>query len=582
LHIVGAAGFFIRERRLNLSEYASMRSTRLSPAGARAALGVLVAATLFIPASSAIAQRGGGGRGGGGGGNGAVQAGGPSAGNDSAAGGAARRPGFTTPGSASRDIVAMTEAAPTSTHHSVNVRGQTIAYTATAGMLPIRNEQTDAVEGGMYYVSYTKDGANPSTRPITFAFNGGPGSATVWLHLGAFGPKKVKLNADGTAPPPPYTFEDNPNTLLDQTDLVFIDAVGTGYSRAATQALGARFWGLDEDLNSFREFIRLYLTRFDRMASPKFLAGESYGTTRASGLSGLLADDGIALNGVVLLSSVLNFGYSSQVRGNDIGFINFIPTYTATAWYHKKLPADLQKQSIEEVTAAAEKWSVGDYAAALMKGNKLTAAERQATIDQMARFTGLPKEIIDQNDLRVALGTFDSELMRDQHETVGRLDGRFTGFAPLSGGRGGGAGVGDPSDISIRNTFTPVLTDYTRRELNYRNEDTYYILGGGIGRWNYPQNSYATVVPNLERAFAKNSYMKLYVAEGYYDAATPYWAVEYTLSHLSIDPKVAKNNITVGKFTAGHMMYIDEPSMKKLRADLEKFYNNAVKEQVVP
>ena len=189
--------------------------------------------------------------------------------------------------SAPRDIVAMTEMAPTTTHHSVNVRGQTIAYTATAGMLPIRNEQTDAVEGGMYYVAYTKDGANPTTRPITFAFNGGPGSATVWLHLGAFGPKKVKLNADGTAPPPPYSFEDNPNTLLDQTDLVFIDAVGTGYSRAATQALGARFWGLDEDLNSFREFIRLYLTRFDRMGSPKFLAGESYGTTRASGLSGL-------------------------------------------------------------------------------------------------------------------------------------------------------------------------------------------------------------------------------------------------------------------------------------------------------
>jgi carboxypeptidase C (cathepsin A) len=554
-----------------------MRSTYRSAPRHRIALGVL-AATLSLPVSSLIAQRGGGG---GGGGRGPTQAGAPANdGNDSAAGLTARRTGVGA--TAPRDIVAMTEAAPTATHHSVNVRGQTIAYTATAGMLPIRNEQTDAVEGGMYYVAYTKDGANPTTRPITFAFNGGPGSATVWLHLGAFGPKKVKLNADGSAPPPPYSFEDNPNTLLDQTDLVFIDAVGTGYSRAATQALGARFWGLDEDLNSFREFIRLYLTRFDRMGSPKFLAGESYGTTRASGLSGLLADDGIALNGVVLLSSVLNFGYSSQVRGNDIGFINFIPTYTATAWFHKKLPADLEKQPIEEVTAAAEKWSVNEYAAALMKGSKLTSTERQATIDQMARFTGLSKEIIDQNDLRVALGTFDSELMRDQHETVGRLDGRFTGFAPLSGGRGGGAGVGDPSDISIRNTFTPVLTDYTRRELNYRNEDTYYILGGGIGRWNYPQNSYATVVPNLERAFAKNAYMKLYVAEGYYDAATPYWAVEYTLSHMSVDPKVAKSNITVGKFTAGHMMYIDEPSMKKLRGDLEKFYSSAVKEQVVP
>ena len=554
-----------------------MTRSPLPSSPAFVALG-LIAATLLVPVRPALAQRGGGGPGRGGGG--AVQAGGPAGGADSAAGGARRGTG--TAPSAPRDIVAMTDAAPIATHHTVNIRGQSITYTATAGMLPVRNEQTDAVEGGMYYVAYTKDGANPATRPITFAFNGGPGSATVWLHLGAFGPKKVRLNADGTAPPPPYTFEDNPNTLLDQTDLVFIDAVGTGYSRAATQALGPRFWGLDEDLNSFREFIRLYLTRFDRMGSPKFLAGESYGTTRASGLSGLLADDGIALNGVILLSSVLNFEYSSQVRGNDIGFINFIPTYAATAWFHKKLPAELQKQSLEEVTAAAEKWSVNEYASALMKGNKLTAAERQATIDQMARFTGLPKDVIDQNDLRVALGTFDAELLRDQHVTVGRLDGRFTGFAPLAGGRGGGAGVGDPSDVSIRNTFTPVLTDYTRRELNYRNEDTYYILGGGIGRWNYPQNSYATVVPNLERAFAKNAYMKLYVAEGYYDAATPYWAVEYTLSHLSIDPKVAKSNITVGKFTAGHMMYIDEPSMKKLRSDLEKFYSGAVKEAVVP
>ncbi|HVX41525.1 MAG TPA: hypothetical protein VHB25_18345, partial [Gemmatimonadaceae bacterium] len=482
----------------------------------------------------------------------------------------------------SRDIIARTEARPVVTHHTINVRGQTINYTATAGMLPIRNVQTGAVEAGMYYVAYTKDGANPATRPLTFAFNGGPGSATVWLHLGAFGPKKVRLNADGTNPPPPYTFEDNPNTLLDQTDLVFIDAIGTGYSRPVTPQLGAKFWGLDEDLNSFVEFIRLYLTRFDRMSSPKFLAGESYGTTRASGLSGLLADNGIALNGVVLLSSVLNFEYSSQARGNDIGFINFIPTYAATAWYHKKLPADLQKLPVDQVAAMAEKWAANEYADALMKGNNLTPAQRQATIDQMARLTGLPKDVIDLNDLRVSLGTFDQELLRDQHLTVGRLDGRFTGFAPIGGGRGGGFGVGDPSDISIRNTFTPVLTDYTRRELNYKDEDLYYILGGGIGRWNYPQNQYATVVPNLERAFAKNPYMKLFVAEGYYDAATPYFAVDYTLSHLSIDPRVAKDNITVQRFTAGHMMYIDAPSMKKLRSDLEKFYDHAVSEKAVP
>ncbi len=481
-----------------------------------------------------------------------------------------------------RDIIARSEAHPVISHHTINVRGQTINYTATAGMLPIRNVQTGAVEAGMYYVAYTKDGANPASRPLTFAFNGGPGSATVWLHLGAFGPKKVRLNPDGTAPPPPYTFEDNPNTLLDQTDLVFIDAIGTGYSRAVTPQLGPKFWGLDQDLNAFREFIRLYLTRFDRMSSPKFLAGESYGTTRASGLSGLLTDDGIALNGVVLLSSVLDFEYSSQSRGNDIGFINFIPTYAATAWYHKKLPADLQRMPVEQVAAMAEKWAANEYADALMKGNKLTPAERQATIDQMARLTGLSKDVIDLNDLRVSLGTFDQELLKDQRLTVGRLDGRFTGFAPIGGGRGGGFGVGDPSDISIRNTFTPVLTDYTRRELDYKDEDLYYILGGGIGHWTYPENQYATVVPNLERAFAKNAYMKLFVAEGYYDAATPYFAVDYTLSHLSIDPRVAKDNITVARFTAGHMMYIDAPSMKTLRNDLEKFYDQAVGQKAVP
>jgi len=532
----------------------------------------LVSGLLLMPLAVASAQRGGGGGGGRGGFPTAAAA--PDASDTTTI---VRRAG----GVPTRDIVQMANAAPIVTHHTVNVRGQTISYTATAGMLPIRNEQTGATEAGMYYVAYTKDGADAATRPLTFAFNGGPGSATVWLHLGAFGPKRVKLTPEGMAPPPPYTYEDNPNTLLDQTDLVFIDAVGTGYSRAATQQLGAKFWGLDEDLSAFSEFIRLYLTRFDRMQSPKFLAGESYGTTRAAGLSGVLADDGIVMNGVVLISTVLNFEYLSQTRGNDIGFINFIPTYTATAWYHKKLPPDMQKMSVEQVAADAEAWAAGDYATALMKGNTLTAAERAKVVADMQRFTGLDKDVIQKNDLRVALGTFDTELLGDQQQSVGRLDGRFTAFSPL-GGNGRGGGVGDPSDVSIRNTFTPVLTDYTRHELGYKDEDLYYILGGGIGRWNYPQNQYATVVPNLERAFAKNAYMKLFVAEGYYDAATPYFAVDYTLNHLSIQPSIARNNITKDRFEAGHMMYIDQPSMKKLRADLERFYNSATHQTATP
>jgi carboxypeptidase C (cathepsin A) len=494
---------------------------------------------------------------------------------DSAGG---RRAATATP----RDIVAMTEQPPVVTRKTINVRGQTIAYTTHTGMLPIRNNETGVVEGGMFYMAYNKEGASPATRPISFIFNGGPGSSSVWLHLGAWGPKRVRLLPDGDAPPPPYTFEDNPYTLLDQTDMVFIDPIGTGYSRAASQQLGTRFWGLEEDLRSVAEFIRLYLTRNDRMGSPKFIGGESYGTTRAAGLSGVLSGQGITLNGVMLISTVLNFGYSSQTRGNDLGFVNFLPHYTATAWFHKKLPADLQRLTLEQVLAQAERWATTEYSAALMKGNKLTPAEFNAAADQMVRYTGLAKDVVVNNDLRVSLGAFDAELLRDQRKQVGRLDSRFTGFAPLmSGGGPAAGGPGDPSMSIIRNTFTPVFTDYARRELNYRNEETYYILGGGIGPWNYPQNTYATVVPHLERAFAINPYMRLFVAEGYYDGATPYFASAYTFSHMSIDPNVAKNNITTERYAAGHMMYIDETSAKKLRADLAKFYDAAIKMQTV-
>ncbi|HEX8724823.1 MAG TPA: hypothetical protein VF737_05475 [Gemmatimonadaceae bacterium] len=474
-------------------------------------------------------------------------------------------------------VIAMSEVPPVVTHHTMVLNGKTIAYTAYAGMLPIRNERTNATEGAIFFEAYVKDGENAATRPLSFIFNGGPGSSSVWLHLGAFGPKRVRLAADGESGPPPYTYEDNPNTLLDQTDMVFIDPVGTGYSRAVTPELGANFWGLDQDLKTVGEFVRVYLTRYDRWKSPKFLMGESYGTTRAAGLSGTLADAGIVVNGVVLISTVLDFEASSQAKSNDIGFVNFIPTYTATAWYHKKLPPDLQAMPIERVTAEAERWASNDYASALYQGARLSASDRQKTVAQMARFTGLAPEVIERNDLRVSLGTFDQELLRDRQEFVGRLDGRFTGYALVGTGRGGGAAAGDPSEVNIRNSFTPVLTSYLRDELDYRIDDLYYILGGGIGAWPFPvRNGYATVTPNLERAFAKNPAMKLYVAEGYYDAATPYWAVEWTLAHLDVSDYVRTHDITVGRYTAGHMVYIDQPSMKRFRADLTRFIDSAV------
>lgn len=476
-----------------------------------------------------------------------------------------------------RDFLATVEAPPVVTHHSVRLNGATLNYTATTGMLPIRNDTTGAVEGGIFFVAYNKDGVgDPASRPLSFVFNGGPGSATVWLHMGAFGPKKVRLNPDGTNPPPPYVYEDNPNTLLDQTDLVFLDPVGTGFSRAARPELGPKFWGLDEDIRAVGEFVRLYLTRFDRWGSPKFLAGESYGTTRAAHLSGYLTDRGIALNGVVLISTVLNFEASAMDPGNDLGFINFIPSYTATAWYHKRLPPDLQRLTVEQVTSQSEKWAEGDYAHALMRGARLTDAERHAAAEQLARFTGVSPAFAEENDLRIPLSRFDQELLRDQHRTSGRLDSRFTSYATDQGAE---RGQFDPSDASIRNSFTPVLSEYVRRELGYRDEDVYYILGGGIGRWRYPvNNGYANVVPSLERAFAKNPEMKLFVAEGYYDMATPYFAVEYTLAHMSVDPHV-RAGITTQRFEAGHMVYIDAPSMVKLREGLRRFIDGALPQQ---
>ena len=547
----------------HLHPAAPRSARRLVLAGSRAALAAALCGALSMPAALHAQARAG---------RGGAEA--PPASNRMPA--SAMNLRDTSMNNAAR-VIAMSEVPPVVTHHTMTLNGKTIAYTAYAGMLPIRNQQTNATEGAIFFEAYVKDGENPATRPLSFIFNGGPGSSSVWLHLGAFGPKRVALQPDGESGAPPYKYEDNPNTLLDQTDMVFIDPVGTGYSRAASPELGAHFWGLNEDLQTVGEFIRLYLTRYDRWQSPKFLMGESYGTTRAAGLSGTLADAGIVVNGVVLISTVLDFEASSQAKSNDIGFINFIPTYAATAWYHKKLSPDLQAMPVERVTAEAEQWASNEYASALYQGSRLSAADRQKVVAQMARLTGLTPDVIERNDLRVSLSTFDQELLRDRNEFVGRLDGRFTGYSLVTSGRGAGPGAGDPSEVNIRNSFTPVLTSYLREELDYKLDDLYYILGGGIGRWNYPQsNGYATVTPNLERAFAKNPWMKLYVAEGYYDAATPYWAVEWTLSHLNVSNYVRTHDITVGRFTAGHMVYIDQPSMKKLRGDLTKFINEAV------
>lgn len=433
-------------------------------------------------------------------------------------------------------------------------------------MMPIRDEKSGVVEGNMFYVYYTKDGERPESRPISFLFNGGPGSATVWLHMGAFGPKMVRLNADGSNVPPPYNYTDNPYTLLDQTDIVFLDPVGTGYSRATKPEYGPHFWGVDEDVKAVGEFIRSFLVKYERWSSPKFIGGESYGTTRAAHLSGWLVDNGIALNGVIMISATAFAPQDADSRA-----LAFFPSYAAIAWYHKRLASDYQSLPVEQVVAKAEAFADGPYLIALRKGTRMPNAERQQVVKEYAHLTGLAPDFVEQNDLRIDLGRFDHELMRDQGQMVGRLDGRFLGHATDPGADRNDF---DPSEASIRNSFTPVLNDYVRRELGYKNDDIYYILGGGIGPWNRPAN--LEVKASLEKAFNKNPAMHMYVAMGYYDTATPFWGVEYTLSHLRVSGDVLAKNVSTGYFTAGHMVYIDTPSMKKLRTDLTRFYDAAL------
>jgi len=475
---------------------------------------------------------------------------------------------------AGKKAEAQKETPPIVTHHEIRMGGQLLHYTATTGMMPIRNGENDEVEANIFFIAYTLDNAGPK-RPLMFSFNGGPGSASVWLHLGAIGPRRVKMLPDGGMPPPPFELVDNQQTWLDQTDLVFIDPVGTGYSRAVKKDLAKKFFGLQGDISSVGEFIRMYLTRYERWTSPLFLVGESYGTTRAAGLSGYLVDRGIALSGVVLVSSVLNFQTLGFSSGNDLPYLLYLPTYTSTAWYHKKLPADLQQRDLPSVLHEAEQFAAGPYAAALGKGDNLSPQERQSTVEQLSRFTGLAPSLIEENDLRVGQWTFCHELLRSQRLTVGRLDSRFTG--PDLGHSQEGQYY-DPTISIIRPPFTATLNNYVRGELGYKTDLEYYILGEGIGRWDWGSagEGFPDVSETLRLAFVKNPYMKLFVASGYYDLATAYFATQYTLDHMNLDQK-QHARITLDYYDAGHMMYLRTDSLDHLKQDVSSFLGNALR-----
>ena len=460
------------------------------------------------------------------------------------------------------------------TQHRVTINGQAINYTATTGYLVLRTEEQKP-RAKLFFVAYTKNNeTNLAQRPITFAFNGGPGSSSVWLHLGALGPKRVLMTEQGKPLPPPYALVDNEYSWLDQTDLVFIDPVETGFSRPAKGVKKKEFTGFKQDIESVGDFIRLYTTRNGRWSSPKFLAGESYGTTRAAGLSGYLQDrHGMYLNGLMLISSILNFQTARFGRGNDLPYALFLPTYAAVAYYHNRLPEPVN--NLEEFLDEVEQFALGDYTLALMRGDSLSADQRVALANRLHRYTGLDTAYLRRTNYRIHISRFVKELRRDEGISVGRLDGRLTG---RDYDDAGDQYDFDPSlDGTITGPYTATLNAYLHDELNYRNDLPYEILTGRVQPWDYSnvQNEFLNVAETLREAINKNPFLKVHVFNGYYDLATPYFATEYTFSHMHLRDSLS-GNVSMSYYPAGHMMYIHQPSLVKMKQAVDAFIQSSV------
>jgi carboxypeptidase C (cathepsin A) len=465
------------------------------------------------------------------------------------------------------------------TEHEIVISGQVLHYTATTGIIVMKDEEGKA-KSKLFFISYTqKEVADVSRRPLTISFNGGPGSSSVWLHLGLLGPKRVLSGDVNQVNPPPYRLTDNEYSLLQVSDLVFIDPVSTGYSRPAPGEEAKQFHGLEKDIESVGDFIRLYVTRYRRWNSPKFLIGESYGTTRAAGLAGYLQDrHGMYLNGLMLVSVILNFQTALFNLGNDLPFILFLPVYAATAFYHKKSAAD-KGQELTHFLAEVERFATHEYTLALMKGDQLPAAEREQIIQQLVAYTGLSARYIEQTNLRIHIQRFVKELLREERRTVGRLDTRFKGIDRDAAGE---HFEYDPSYSAIQGAYTATLNDYLRRELKFESDIAYEILTSLYEHWDYSkhQNQYVNVAETLRSAMHRNPFLHILVANGYYDLATPYFATEYTVNHLELDP-ILRDNIVMTYYEAGHMMYVHEPSLAKLSQDLATFVYNSTRNLIL-
>jgi carboxypeptidase C (cathepsin A) len=474
------------------------------------------------------------------------------------------------------------------TRHKTKIGGKTLAYTATCGTWVMHEELDKDGEhlgqkpkSAMFFTAYTLDGSNsatlsPAKRPIMFCFNGGPGSSSVWLHMGVLGPKRVLLDFEGNAGAPPYQLVDNAYSLLAETDLVFIDPIGTGYSRMVEGEKTKEFHDYQRDLESVGAFIRLYVSRNERWASPKFIAGESYGTTRASGLAGLLQDKyGMYLNGLLLISVALDFQTIRFDHGNDMPPLIYLPTYAATAWHHKKLAKDLQKMTLVNLMREVEDFAINEYAAALFMGDKLPASAYNDIAEKVARYTGLSVAYVKSTKLRVQIQRFCKELLRAEGKTVGRLDSRFTAIDRDSAGE---QFEFDPAHAAIGGVFATTFNDYVRRTLKFETDLDYRVLAGFYLNWGWKDfaNRYVNIGETLRAAMNKNPHLKVYVGNGYFDLATPHFASDYTVNHLMLDESLSKN-ISTHYYEAGHMMYAHQPSLIKMAKDMQGFVARALK-----
>jgi carboxypeptidase C (cathepsin A) len=465
------------------------------------------------------------------------------------------------------------------TRHSAAVDGRVLPYTATAGTLTIR-DVVGKPKASIFYTAYTLEGAPSPSRPVMFFYNGGPGSASLWLRMGSFGPIRLQTGNPETIRPAPFNVGANPDTLLGATDMVFIDAPGTGFSRPLGDAKGSDFYGVDQDADAFARAIIRYITKFDRWGSPKFLFGESYGTTRSGALAYQLEDRGVALNGVVLLSSIMN--YARRSPGLDRDYVNYLPSYAATAWYHHKMinpPA-----TVEQAIAEARAFAQGPYVAALEKGQTISPEERDAIARQMSGLTGLSSDFIERANLRVDLSRFRKELLRDRRQTVGRFDSRYTG---IDSDAAGDSPDYDASDTAITGAFIGTFSGYVMHDLGYQTNMPYRASAseeeGFKWDWSHkpPEARQPLTSPDtaldLATAMRINPYLKVLSLNGWYDMATPFFGTEYDLNHMMLEPP-QQRNLEFRYYPSGHMVYLNPEALHAMRLDVARFVREAVGE----